>query len=677
MVSISRREFLRVSSLASAATVIAACVQPVSTEQPAVATQPPATALAPVAAPTQPPAVPTQPPATAQPAAPRNREAPMLADRVAKGELPPVEERLPENPLVVTDGEGVGKYGGNIRRAFKGVSDNPMLGYFNHRKFLEFNPDYSLRADVGESWESNADATVWTVHLRKGMKWSDGSPLTSADVQYFFVDFLENKDLNPSIHNDYKTGSGDDKKVVVLTTPDDYTLVFTFALPKPLWPFIMENRDMYQPAEYMKQFHMAWTPDKAALEKAVKDAGVDSWVQYYTEKNSYYLNPERPVIWNWVATNKLSDELFVMERNPYFFHVDTDGNQLPYHDNYSFRLFETTDVFLMWIINGEIDWQGRHVSAENFTLLKENQEKGGYHLPVGVTAEHIGLNPNHATKNALVREFFGSRDVRIGLSLALNRDEINQLVWDGLLKPRQYSPLEESPQYYPKLSEAYIAYDPDQANQLLDQAGYSARDGEGFRMWKDGSGRVTFTIEGWFPAGTGEADSVEVAIQQLAQVGVQAVYKSVERSLYTEHYQANEVECGCWGGDRTLLPITTPDIFLGLMADRPWAGAWGLWKSNPNDPNGEQPPEGHWIWKIWEIWDQVALEPDDAKRNALFFQILDIWAEELPMITFLGERPTLTVVKNGLLNVVEKGPSESYSASAYWDAPEEHVLAGS
>ncbi len=662
MVSISRREFLRVSSLAAAASLAAACVQPVAPAQPVGAVETP-----PAAAPAAP---------TPQPEVPRYKEAPMLAQRVAQGLLPPVDDRLPENPLVVTDGaDGIGRYGGNIRRAFKGVSDNPMLSYFNHRKFLEFHPDYSLRADVAEAWENNEDATVWTVHLRKGMKWSDGSPFGAADVTYFFTDVLGNKDLTPSVHRDYLTGSGDAAKVVVLDAPDDYTLVFTFAQPKPLWPYIMENRDMYQPAEYMKQFHMEKTADKAALQKAVTDAGVDSWVQYYSEKNSYYLNPERPVIWNWVASNKLSEELFVMERNPYFFHVDAEGNQLPYHDNYSFRLFETTDVFLMWIIGGEIDWQGRHVSAENYTLLMENQEKGDFHLLIGVTQEHIGLNPNHATKNPYVREFFGSRDVRIALSLALNREEINQLVWDGLLKPRQYSPLEESPQYYPKLSNAYIEYDPEQANALLDQAGYTQRDADGFRMWKDGSGRVSFVIENWFPAGTGEADSVEVAARHLAAVGVQAIYKPVERSLYTEHYLANEVECGSWGGDRTLLPITTPDIFLGMMPDRPWAGAWGLWKTNPNDPNGEPPPEGHWLWKIWEIWDQVAIEPDDAKRTALFFQILDVWAEELPMITFLGQRPTMTVVKNGLLNILDKGPGESYSASAYWDEPDKHALA--
>ncbi len=174
MVSISRREFLRVSSLAAAASLAAACVQPVAPAQPVGAVETP-----PAAAPAAP---------TPQPEVPRYKEAPCWPSaRVAQGLLPPVDDRLPENPLVVTDGaDGIGRYGGNIRRAFKGVSDNPMLSYFNHRKFLEFHPDYSLRADVAESWENNEDACVWTVHLRKGMKWSDGSPFGAADVTLLF-----------------------------------------------------------------------------------------------------------------------------------------------------------------------------------------------------------------------------------------------------------------------------------------------------------------------------------------------------------------------------------------------------------------------------------------------------------------------------------------------------------
>lgn len=68
----------------------------------------------------------------------------------------------------------------------------------------------------------------------------------------------------------------------------------------------------------------------------------------------------------------------------------------------------------------------------------------------------------------------------------------------------------------------------------------------------------------------------------------------------------------------------------------PWANAWGLWKNREDDPNGEKPPEGHWIWTIWETWNQVAAEPDEAKRNALFSKILDIWADECPVIGLLG-----------------------------------------
>jgi peptide/nickel transport system substrate-binding protein len=337
----------------------------------------------------------------------------------------------------------------------------------------------------------------------------------------------------------------------------------------------------------------------------------------------------------------------------------------------------------MWIVNGEIDFQGRHVDFGNYTLFKENESKGDYAVVLGVSSYHTCFTPNHATKEDRLREFFQDRKVRIALSHAADREEINELVYNGVAKPRQYSPLEESPQYYPKLSDAYLDYDPEKANSLLDEAGYGDKDGDGFRLWKDGSGEpIFFTIEGIDQAGSPGEDHVQMLTRYYEDVGIKCAYRYVERSLYTEHFRANDIEAAwvIWN-NRTVLPIVTPWIFIGSAIDHAWCCGWGIYWSNPEDPNAVAPPEGHWMWGIWDAYDRMVLEPDEDKRNEIFTEILDIWAEELPQVGYLGEFPTAIIVKNGLRNYLPGYPTDDIgkdenllnTQALFWDEPEKHT----
>jgi peptide/nickel transport system substrate-binding protein len=164
-------------------------------------------------------------------------------------------------------------------------------------------------------------------------------------------------------------------------------------------------------------------------------------------------------------------------------------------------------------------------------------------------------------------------------------------------------------------------------------------------------------------------------------VGVKATYQGYERSLYTEHFESNNIEAAWWGGDRSVLPIVAPWIFTGEMMDRPWAPAWGRFRADPSNPVAEEPPEGHWIWDIWSLMDQIEVEPDDATRNDMFRQVLDIWAEELPMIGYVGERPALIIVKNGIKGYLPGYPLDDTiedehllnTQTYYWEDPENHM----
>jgi peptide/nickel transport system substrate-binding protein len=317
----------------------------------------------------------------------------------------------------------------------------------------------------------------------------------------------------------------------------------------------------------------------------------------------------------------------------------------------------------MWVMNGEIDMQSRHVNLGNYTLFKESEEKGDYQVVVEVSASHPGFIPNMTCKNPKLRAFFQQRDVRIAMSYAMNRQEINELVYDGMGTPRQYSPVEQSAQAYPQQANVYLEYDPDKANEMLDALGYDERDSEGYRTYNDDSGEtISFTIEMHYAPGTAGEDTAQMIIRYLADIGIKAQYRYAERSLYTEHCDANEQEATNWEWDRSVVPIVAPWAWTnedGPGTYRPWAGAWCLWrKSGGTDPNGEEPPEGHWMWRIWELADAITLQPDVDKRNRLFWDILDIWAEELPAIGLLGQMPAIAIVKNGFRNFVGGYPTD-------------------
>jgi len=664
MARLTRREFLRISAFSATATVMAACAVP--SEAPGE--------------PTVAPAAPTSAPPIAPPeAVSKFEEAPVLAEKVASGELPPVDERLPEDPAVIPVYESTGQYGGTIRRGFKGPSDHWGPNRWTIRGLNVYTSDYGVRPEIASSWEINEDASQWTCHLRKGMKWSDGAPFTSADFRFWYDHVLMNEELTPALPGwpTWFTRFEGEKVAMQVETPDDFTLVFNFAHPYPLFHYTAIYGYPYEPAHYMRQFHMDLTEDKAGLEAAMADSNVATWMDYFREKQNWQINIEKPVTCQWVPVTALNTEMYVMERNPYNHAVDPEGRQLPYVDKTVHRLFETPDVFNMWIIGGEIDCQMRHVSFANYTLFKESEADGDYTVLRGIAGGTVGITPNLTTQEPRVREFFQDRNVRIALSLAVNRDELNEVVYDGLMVPSQSGIVSTGELFEERYRNNHIEYDPDEANRLLDEAGYDQRDAGGLRMWKDGSGTLSFVIEGTAQPGTQGEDAMQVIVKYLEDVGVKAAYKYVERSLYTEHFQSNIIECSTWAQGRVFTPhiLMEPYELLGTQLDRPWACAWGIWKSDPDDPNAEEPPEGHWIRDIWALYDQAAVEPDDAKRVDLFKQMLDIHAEQIPMIGYLAEAPGCAIRKNGLHNyeLVGETYTRSYNGTYYWDEPEEHV----
>ena len=317
-------------------------------------------------------------------------EAPQLAELVKAGKLPPVEERIGLDPLVIKPVHEIGTYGGVWRRGFTGPGDtlnaDRATAGTDGLVYWDF-AGTKVIPNVAKELQINADGTEFTFLLRKGMKWSDGEAFTADDVLFWWNDVQLNKEISP-IPSTLMSING---KIGTVEKIDDFTVVFKF--PEPYWMFPevvagsfsgQSNGATFQCAHYVKQFHAAYT-DKAALEKAALDAKFDNWVNYYKAKADWHKNPDLPVVSPWKCVTPITDTVWSWERNPYSIWVDTEGNQLPYIDEVVLTLAENLEVLNLRAIAGEYDFQARHITLSKLPVLLENQEKGNYkvHLDVG------------------------------------------------------------------------------------------------------------------------------------------------------------------------------------------------------------------------------------------------------------------------------------------------------
>ncbi len=195
-------------------------------------------------------------PATAV-AAGKYKEAPVLAELVKAGKLPPVEQRLPENPMVVQADE-VGQYGGVWHRGFLGPSDFNGVNRVVYDVLVRFQPDgATMEMKLAESVTPSPDYSTWTVKLRKGAKWSDGSPFTADDIMFWYKDVLLNKDLVPAISS---WMLNKDATPALVEKIDDLTVRWTFKATNTTFLLELATKDygdrqypVFMPSAYLKQ----------------------------------------------------------------------------------------------------------------------------------------------------------------------------------------------------------------------------------------------------------------------------------------------------------------------------------------------------------------------------------------------------------------------------------------
>lgn len=601
-------------------------------------------------------------------------EAPMLAALVESGDLPPLEERLPDEPLVVEPDDRIGVYGGEWSTALVGAHDWPWLGRtVAYENFVRWDPEWDEAIpNLATEWEYNEDATEITIHLREGIKWSDGEPFTADDVVFALNDVFNNHDLSPMAASDPGTA----EKL------DEYSLTITFDDPNALW--IENNFILYQlvekPLHYLGEFHIDHNPDADEL---AEEEGFADWVEMFDAKAGvlssvqYWQNADMPTLRAWRVVEPLADSgQMVLDRNPYYWKVDPEGNQLPYIDHVEFDIMQDEEVMLVRALNGELDMHSRHFNTlANRPVLAENRESGGYGffdlVPGEMNTAMISLNLSHEDDD--LREIFNDHDFRVALSHAINRQDVIDVVYQGQGEPWQGAPREESPFYNEELAKQYTEYDLELANEILDEAGYDERSG-GVRVAPNGA-PVSFDLSVPTDFRPDIIDSMEMVVGFWDELDIDVDLDTEDRSLWQNNREENEHDANVWSGDaglrdamydaRWYAPVHDGESNFGI----PWA-KW--FRSDGDDPRSIEPPDE--VKEHLEMYEAVEGEPDPELRDELMADFLSVSQERFYAIGISLTPPGYGIVADHFHNVPESMPSSSVYNDPGPTNPEQYFI---
>ncbi len=664
METLTRRQFLRVSAVTAAATLAAACAQPTP-----VPTAPPATA-APAAPATAAPAAPaTTAPAAPAPAAPAAaaQEAPALAEQVAAGTLPPLEERLPLEPLVLEPFHEVGTYGGEVNTLMTGTDFSFWDQTYTQEKPLRWKADGSTAVyNTAISSKYSEDGTSMVLTLRKGMRWSDGEPFTTEAIRFYYEDLVQNKDSGFPIES-WMRSEGEPFTISVI---DDYNIDFGFAKPYPLFHMQLTASPVWKrffaPAHYLKQFHPKYN---TAVTDFTKLTAV------FPPTGHVFVNPDLPTIQAWKAVEYVPGQKLVCERNPYYWKTDPDGKQLPYTDRWVITSVQDAQTISLKIIGGEVDFLPRFIGFDDVTTLKKSEEAGNYKVILWQTGS--GGNPmvlfNWDTLDMGMRELIRNRDFRLGLSYAIDRKTINDVVYFGLAQVSQgvtstYSPwsltTEEGKELYKQWSSLAVEYDVDKANELLDSAGLTQRGADGYRLRPDGQPLKVVIIN---RAGESrDTDVLEFVMEQWKAVGLDTMLNNMESAAYSEKFTNGGYDYAGWANYTGGFVPTNPGTLFPVGPaywGQPLICKW--FNSGGTDPAGEAPQPGDVMDRLITLYEEMIQQKTVDEMLGKVRAAVKIHVEEGPfMLAAVNGLPSLVVARPNMRNIRDMAYTGSWGTGA-------------
>lgn len=582
-------------------------------------------------------------------------------------DLPPLSERIPAEPLVVVPYESIGQYGGELNALSNateaGTSDFLSIRHVN---LVRYSDDLqTIVPNIAKSWEWNDDYTQLTFTLREGHKWSDGAPFTSADVAFWHDNLM----LDSNIYEqprDYVTVGGE---TMTVETPDDVTVIFNLPAPKPglLAHFATSYAQGFQPRHFLGEFHPDINPDADSYAQSLGfENGYDAIMAYYgnsdwTDTPSPMLS--RPEIVDGLpkaTVPTLESHIYINDTtegrqlvaNPYFHQVDTTGQQLPYISTQDELYINDNEVRILKLVNGEVDYKSQSVRLESAPLLLENQEKGNYAIQLKPTVSMPAFSFNFTAPDEAKRELFNDIRFREAMSIAINRDELNEIAYFGQGEPGQVAPFNPAPDFVdPKWSSYKAEYDPDTARALLDEIGMVDTDGDGFRELPNGEA-VTLNMQ--FSTQGIAGSVVELVGQNWADVGVQTQVKEVTPDEYRSAQSANNLDVGLWQYGAPLAIHLGLNTFFrppfGTYFEHRTGMLWGEWLDT-DGASGVEPPE--WAKKLASDIDAFqSATPGSDEANALGAALVENFVSNMVMIGTV-KAPEPVYASNNLKNFTE------------------------
>ncbi len=595
-------------------------------------------------------------------------EAPMLAEMVAAGTLPPVDERLPVNPSVgnkrIPDWQAVmerGVYGGTLRLIdFDAGTIGHDAGWISAEPWVETEDiahDFATMSDSIFTLEISDDDTEFTFHMREGMKFSEGSDFSTEDVQFFWDNILHNETLTPVIGTRWRTGNASTGNVGELQVIDDYTFKISYDGPYGGWPGLFtygSGPHRFTDSDYLKKIHGDFA-DPGELAALLDEHGFEEgeWNRLY----GLYTNGNRqhetglPSLSPYVLT-EMGETLAIMERNPYYWKVDEWGQQLPYIDRLEISIVPDVSAATLKVIAGEVDMVRRGVNPADMALYIQNAEEQGYEvivLDMHASTGEVYLNMTYAEEGW--QEVVNNIEFRKALSYAVDRETIIDAVYSGLAEPPQ-------------------TMDPttdfEQAEAILDSLGLDQRDDDGCRLTPSG---LPIEIQFNFTPFTGESlPTAEIVAQNWNEIGICTTVKQLEQNLFLTQAGANETQAMVWWAHYPRWPWHESNDYVGQAWQRHYAPLWMAWydwnlgggkeaSDNPDESDplvvGVEPPQSYKDLRSLQV--ELFATSNPAEHERIWAEMIAIFRDNYFWISAADPLQNPLIVNEGLGNVAKRG----------------------
>lgn len=578
---------------------------------------------------------------------------PILDAAVRKGELPPVAQRMPLDPRIVNVKEP-GLHGGTLRIVFGRSKDTRILVVYGYARLVTYDTEFNIKPDILARVDDELGRS-FTLHIRKGHRWSDGQPFTAEDFRYWWEDIANEPMLSPLGPPKQLVVAGERAKFEVI---DKYTVRYSWNSPNPHFlPALASATPLYiyRPAHYLKKFHTRYAKADR-LSAMVKESGRRNWAALHNRRDNQYKNdnPKLPTLQPWVLKTKPPAQRFLFDRNPYFHRIDQNGRQLPYTDRVAMGV-AAAGVIPLKTGAGEADLQARGIAFNNYTFLKEAEKREDFKVRLWQTAKgaHLALFPNLNARDPEWRKLFQNVAFRRALSMAINRHEINQVIYYGLAIEGQNTVLPDSPLYEKQYLDAWAKFDLKRANEMLDALGLAKRDSRGIRLLP--SGKPMEIIVETAGEDTEQTDVLELIHDSWLDAGIKLFTRPSQREVFRNRIFAGETLVSIWSGHEFGIPNpdTIPDEFAPtdqLQLQWPkWGQHFQTQGRAGEAPTDEQALE---LLKLNRAW---AYARDRQARRAIWRRILEINADQVYSIGLISAVPQPVVVNTALRNVPRKG----------------------